>query len=308
MNLIIRLTYFFLIVQHLLYANVEHHLKKISNYHPIHRYKNIDYVYMINLDQRPEKFLRSLNQLEPFGVYPYRFSAVNGWELPLNVINDVGLKYTPLMLGKYIGTCYPYDLQGKPRHELISQVGRAYFCHCMSRGAIGIVLSHLSVLQDAWEKGYQRIWVMEDDIEVIDNPKKLAKLIRELDRQVGKNEWDILFTDQDTKNVKGEYVLCLTARRRPDFFPKRPNDYSLRKKVGKNFIQLGCRYGAYSMIINRSGIQKLLHHYKKHAIFFPYDMEYFLPPTIKLFTVRKDIVGSLANAISDNGVPNYARR
>ncbi|MFI5334690.1 MAG: hypothetical protein ACHQT8_05960 [Chlamydiales bacterium] len=32
------------------------------------------------------------------------------------------------------------------------------------------MLSHLSILQDAFDSGYETIWVMEDDIEVVRNP------------------------------------------------------------------------------------------------------------------------------------------
>jgi len=51
----------------------------------------------------------------------------------------------------------------------------------MSRGAIGIILSHLSVLQDAYDAGYETIWVMEDDIELLGNPHSVSDLISELE-------------------------------------------------------------------------------------------------------------------------------
>ena len=70
-------------------AAVADHFKKALGKSDIHRMKNIDFIYMINLDQRPEKFEKCINQLHPFGIYPYRFSAVNGWELTIEAINDV---------------------------------------------------------------------------------------------------------------------------------------------------------------------------------------------------------------------------
>ncbi len=81
-------------------ASIEDHFKKIDCSCDFHRMlPNIDCIYMINLDQRPEKLCDSLAQLYPFGIYPYRFSAVNGWELSLEDINDVGLKFSPEMEG-----------------------------------------------------------------------------------------------------------------------------------------------------------------------------------------------------------------
>ena len=167
-----------------LHADVFDFFKKAENKSDQHRMRNIDFIYMINLDQRPEKFLISAYHLILYGIFPYRFSAVNGWELPLESLTDVGVKYGPWMTGGHWGTCYPLDWQGEPQHEIIQEIGKTYFSHCMSRGAIGIVLSHLSVLQDAYDSGYQTIWVMEDDVEVIRNPHLLPDLIEELDQLV----------------------------------------------------------------------------------------------------------------------------
>src|ERR1700744_788748 len=106
-----------------------------------------------------------------------------------------GIKGTPYLLGE----------NGEPQHEEPMQVyGRTYFCHCLSRGAIGIVMSHLSILQDAYDSGYETIWVMEDDIEFIRNPLVISDLIDKLDTIVGKSGWDILFTDRDTKSQQGD--------------------------------------------------------------------------------------------------------
>ena len=67
-------------------------VKKFDLDHKAHAYKNAETVYMINLDQRPEKWEKSASQLKKYGVRPYRFSAVNGWELSLSEINKVGCK------------------------------------------------------------------------------------------------------------------------------------------------------------------------------------------------------------------------
>jgi GR25 family glycosyltransferase involved in LPS biosynthesis len=132
--------------------------------------RNIDFIYMINLDQRPEKWIHCLDELTPYHIYPYRFSAVNGWELSLQELNQLGVKYLEKFGKTLWGTAYLPERNFEPYHESMHVVDRTYFCHCMSRGAIGIVLSHLSILQDAYNAGYQTIWVMEDDIEVIQNP------------------------------------------------------------------------------------------------------------------------------------------
>jgi len=292
-----------------LFGDVDDHLKKAPNKSTAYSFRNIDFIYLINLDQRPEKLKLSLDQLTPFQVYPYRFSAVNGWELSLETINDVGLKFSPQMDGGYLGTCYPLDGNFEPSHETIQNFGQTYFSHCLARGPIGIALSHISILQDAYDSGYETIWVLEDDIEVIQDPRILPNVIENLDKLVGHGNWDILFTDRDMRNIQGNYTTTYWAGKRPDFLQfSNVNDYTLKSQISPDFIQIGARSGAHSMILRRSGIKKLLQFFKAHQIFFPYDMEFILPPGIKLYTVSEDIVSNLPKAISDNGGPNYLNK
>ena len=288
-------------------AKVADHLKKHSEQSECRTIRNIDYIYMINLDERPEKFAMSLKQLEPYGIVPSRFSAVNGWQLSFETINDVGVKYQPWMQSDHMGTCYLPENGGMPQHERVHVVGRNYFCHCMSRGAIGIFLSHLSILQDAYDAGYETIWVMEDDIEVIQDPRILSNLIDGLDRAVGKQGWDILFTDRDTKSQSGDYIPCKAAAWRPNFTPSNSERFAVDKSQGRHYRRIGARYGAYSMIVRRSGMKKLLKFFNKYQIFLPYDMDFVLPNDIKLFTVNEDVVSTITNALSDNGGPNYEK-
>lgn len=292
----------------LLCADLEDHLKKAPSKSEVYSMPGIDFIYMINLDQRPEKFKASLDQLTPFQVYPYRFSAVNGWELSLEALNDVGIKYSIEMEGGFLGTCYPLGGNFEPSHEVIQNYGQSYFGHCMARGTVGIALSHISVLQDAYDSGYETIWVMEDDIDVLSDPRILPYMIEKLDDLVGRGNWDVLFTDRDMRDANGNYTTTYWAGKRPDFIGFSKNDFAKKTLVSADFFEIGARNGATSMIIRRSGIQKLLQYFKVHQIFFPYDMEYIFPRGIKLYTVVEDIISNLPKAASDNGGPNYLNK
>lgn len=288
-----------------LLSDVSDHLKSAEGKSGLHEMKNIDFIYLINLDRRPEKFEMCTQQLTPYGIYPYRFSAINGWELPLEVINDLGLKYELWMPSDQWGTCYLPENNGKPYDEPIQVPGRTYFFRTVTLGTIGCALSHLSVLRDAYDAGYQTIWVMEDDIEVIQNPHILSDLIDRLDNTVGKEKWDILFTDRDTKGQDGKYVPCYSYAPRPNFIPSNPTKFSEKVNINTEFRRIGARYGAYSMIIRRSGIKKLLDFITSHQIFLPYDMEYTLPSNLQLYTVLEDVVSTQPQALTDNRAPNY---
>ncbi len=303
------LPFIFILFSLFLQAEVQDHFKKLpkakSSHHSM---RNIDFIYMINLDQRPEKWALSSNQLAIYDIYPYRFSAVNGWELTLEDLNDVGLKFSPEMQGGYLGTCYHLDGHFEPSHEKIERYGQTYFSHCLSRGAIGIALSHLSILQDAYDSGYETIWVMEDDIEIIQDPRILPDLIDHLDDLVGKENWDILFTDRDMRKPDGSYVTAIGGSWRPDYmYQVSKCNYATKIDISPEFRKIKARFGAHSMILRRSGIKKLLDYFKAHQIFLPYDMEFYLPCYINFFTVAYDVVSNLRNAPSDNGGPNYLK-
>ena len=295
-----------ILVSQFLYSDVEDHFKKAMNKLEYHQIDNVDFIYMINLDERPEKYELCMKTLNPYGIYPYRFSAVNGWQLSLEALNDLGIHYESWMTAGIMGTYFEDDEHSK--HEMIQNPGKTYFCHCMPRGSVGIVLSHLSILQDAYDSQYETIWVMEDDVEVIQDPHVLSDLIEKLDALVGKDSWDILFTDQDTKSQQGNYVPCGSFSSRPNFSPANPARFALKEEISPDFRRIGARYGAYSMIVRRSGMKKILNFIKNYHVFLPFDMEYTLPNNIRLYTVISDVISTQPQALSDNGVPNYKNR
>jgi len=292
-----------------LHSNIRDHLKKAENKSevPSHQIPNIDFIYMINLDQRPEKFAASMEQLIPYDIYPYRFSAVNGWELTLEAINDVGVKFQPWMPNDLMGTTYLIEGQGEPVHEIMQHPEYTYFCHCMAKGTVGIFLSHLSILQDAYDSGYETIWIMEDDIYIRKDPHNLSDVIERLDELKGKDGWDILFTDQDTRGQDGQYVPCTGFARRPNLAPNNAH-MAERVVIGPDLRSIGARYGAYSMIVRRSGMKKILDFVNNYDVFLPYDMEWQNVSDLHMFTVLEDIVTTVHNAPSDNGAPFYKQK
>ena len=166
-------------------------------------------------------------------------------------------------------------------------------------------MSHLSILKDAYDAGYNTIWVMEDNIQVVRDPRVVPGLVDKLDATVGKNGWDILFTDPDTKGSDGKYVICRSFAHSPDFEPANPERFLIDKKISPDFKRTGARYGGYSMIVRRSGMKKILDLMQKHQGFLPYDMEYTLPDDIRLYSLNYDVIATVPKIASDNGAPTY---
>ncbi len=283
-------------------------LRLPSNKSEEHKIDGIDFIYMINLDERPEKFRQSSLELQFYGINPYRFPAVNGWKLPTAAMAEIGIKFEKGDLQEqFLGSTYLEEEGHEYIHtELMQANGAAYFTRYLARGAIGIVLSHLSVLQDAYDSGYETIWVMEDDIDVLEDPRKIPELLDQLDQLVP--DWDIFFTDTDTKDPEGIHVACRALAARPNV-PIAPLSTFLQKfyPIGNNFFSTGMRYGAYSMILRRPAIKKILDYYQTYRVFIPYDMDFWLNPDLKMFYFNEDIVSHRAGAPSDNNKRRYAQ-
>jgi GR25 family glycosyltransferase involved in LPS biosynthesis len=283
-------------------ADLSQYFKKTEHKSNNHTMRNIDFIYLINLDNRPQKFQKCLGQLHPYGINPYRFSGVNGYALSLEQISDMGVKLTPEMKRGELGIYFsPDDVTGypTPHTEMMNCIGKTYFY--MPNGGIGCELSHLSVLQDALDNKYEIIWVMEDDIEIVKDPRILSDMIDQLNRLVGRGNWDVLYTDIDRRNDDGTYHTCGVAPNpgRPNYSPPNPGRFSHISYVGENFRRIGARFGTHSYIVSQNGIKKILNFVKSHNLFLHYDQDIFIVPDISLYTVRDDIVTNLKHSPSD---------
>jgi len=277
---------------------IEDHYRKLegkSRYTP--GIQGIDYIYLINLDARPEKFLASVTQLNLYNIAVERFSAIYGWGLSTAVINDVGLRYAPGMWpGLENALHFPFHWNGASQFVKINDscYGLTFFSGWTTPGAIGCTLSHLSVLYDAYTSGYKTIWVLEDDIDVVQDPHILVSLIEELDSLTDK-EWDILYTDHDYLTLEHPDVSIfkqLPMKWRPDmpFFDLEP--LLEHTSVGAHFFKIGSRNRTHSYLIRRSGMKKILDFYHEQRMFLPLDHELFFIPQLTFYVTRDSIVTS----------------
>lgn len=263
---------------------ISSHFHKLENKSQISNpFNNIDYIYLINLDYRPEKLKRCINQLEPYEILPYRFSAINGWQLSTKELENLGVPNKGNGKSKVTHTCF----------------GKSCFSRFMSRGAIGCTLSHLSILQDAYTSQYKYIWILEDDIIVVKNPLLLDSYIEELNLLVGKENWDILYTDiipnkkffHNSKHMKRAFW-------RPDIKETYKHSYTQKKPINETFLKINSRLQTHSMVISKSGIEKILKFYKQNPIYIPYDLELGIIPDMNIYNLRFNIV-TASHGVSD---------
>ena len=216
----------------------------------------VDCIYLINLDQRADRLRRIYKEFSPYNLCINRVSAVNGWTLPEEVLKELGGPY------------------GIP----------------MGRGHFGCLLSHLSVLLDAYARDFNVIWVLEDDAVIIKNISVLPGILAELEEKDPK--WDLLFTDLDYRNPKGGYIQALATNARPDQPIASLSHYTRKKAISENLLRIHNRYATHSMIISKRGIKKMVEYFTHVYIWQPIDIDMHYIPGFREYTTSKDIVSN----------------
>lgn len=235
-------------------TSIENYLMDVEIEYPYSGMNKVDCVYVIHLEFRPQKWNETKKAFNDFGIYPNRVNAINGWAL--------SEEQKQILSGKY-----PIRLRG---------------------GQMGCILSHISTLRDAYKRGYEVIWVCEDDIQICENPHQISDLISQLSEI--DSEWDVLYTDSDSKNSNGEIVLSLTADFRTDVFHHDISYYIKREPVNEEIIKIHQRFGAYSMIISKRGIEKILRYFLDNYMWTSYDIDIHYVPEIKQYCIKRDLV------------------
>lgn len=280
---------------------VSKHFKKIEDKREEEKFQiqNIDFIYLINLDRRPQRLERCLGQFAPYQIKPHRVAGINGWALGQDTFDDIAMIVEPSMEydqpvqisfqpGNFPSTSFTKVLPGQ--RCLHSQA---------PGGGMGGCLAHLSILEDGYRSGFETIWILEDDFTINGNPHDLTGLIRELDELVGKDGWDILYTDDDdyytAENVRANCGSQYWLR------PGMPMTERLieRTAFGENFFKIGGRTQAHSYIVRRSGMKKILDFIKKNRLFFPFDTELPCIEDLKLYNLRFDLVHGRDRKYSD---------
>ena len=243
---------------------IANHLKSIELTEKESGLPSVDCIYVINLDQRPDKWESIKKKCTAQGLSINRMSGVNGWDLSFDMLEKIAGHY--------------------PIH--------------MPKGHYGCLLSHLSVLKDAYTRGFDLIWVMEDDVEFLEDPKQLPKLIQELSKIDPK--WDLFFTDIDSKNIHGKYVRLTKVKPR-DAQQIPPVEYFLKRKpINKDIMQIQGRYGMYSVLISKRGIKKILDYFTHVYINEAIDGEVHLIPNIREYSTRKEVVSVDLSTLTSN--------
>lgn len=224
----------------------------------------IDCIYVINLDKRPEKWERMKVLFAEKGIHPNRVSGVEGWKLSEDAKKELAGPYHVRIPG----------------------------------GAYGCFLSHFSVYKDAWDRGFDIIWVCEDDLEFTGDihqiPVKLKRLF-EIDP-----DWDVFYTDVSSRDPFNSFFQYrLNEPGRPDQRILPSEYYAARIPIGDEMTTVNGRYGTYSMIISRKGLKKIIDYLSHTYVWTAIDCDLHFIPGIRKYASTTEIVTNMRRATSD---------
>ena len=169
---------------------------------------NFDKIYVINLEHRKDRWEKIQEQFAKNDISMtnvIKWKAVNGKDLS----NDQLYHYTSKL-------CY-------------------YFCNA---GIVGCFLSHLSIWQDVVKNKYNKVLILEDDVQFTYNIKQLNTLIKSTPK-----DWDINFLGSYGSSIDPNVCTFTTTS---------------NKLVAPNIIDPCWITGAHAYMINYNSAKKLV--------------------------------------------------
>lgn len=221
----------------------------------------VDCIYVLNLAERESKWKNTYEQLQNHPIIFNRFAGINGWKIPKDRL-DTFWREQGYTSGKY---------------PLVP-------------GKIGCILSHLSIIQDGYDRGFNAIWILQDDIEVLGDLTNIDTYVQEISEL--DPDWGLLFTDLDMRRysdpTKPWPALALgprgnSSKHSLDWFMQRNN-------LNQTFQEIRLRYGFHSVVISRHGMKLILDYFKHTQLLEPFDIDIHFIPGLNKYGLRKPLV------------------
>lgn len=171
---------------------------------------NIDRIFIINLEYRKDRKQFQEKQIKKYNLQNVEFFKGIVPNIEKDEINKWNKEY-----------CYQVRNSVYPGKFLNYQ-----------KGCLGCLLSHYQIMKIALERGYNKILILEDDAEIIDDIKKLETYSKQLDHQ-----YDMLYlsgshlgkTEKINKNIiKVEGTLTTGSY----IITKNPMKYFIENIIG----------------------------------------------------------------------------
>lgn len=219
----------------------------------------IDCIYIINLQERKDKWTRVNALFNKKGLHPNRVNAMNGMNLSYKTYRELS--------GPYPFRVYASDY--------------------------GWLLSFLSVLKDAYQREFECIWVCQDSVHFYGESKCIPLLLETLNEH--DPNWDIFYTDCGPRIVSDGIL----AHKRSFAYDPRPGEklkpfsyYLEQLRVNDDIVHIRQRVGMHSTILSRKGIKKILDYFTHVFVWSPLEINIHYIPGIREYSATRDIVSN----------------
>lgn len=216
--------------------------------------ESIDCIYVINLPHRGDRWKHMQRFFKKYNLHVNRVPAVNGW------------KFSKAQKAELTS---PYRWRRSP-------------------GALGCLLSHVSILKDAYDREFSLIWILEDDAEFLEDPASLVPILSTL--FAIDPDWDLLYTDRGYRIKGGRYLKGWWPDVRPHQKARPLSYYLAEEDCTEDILRIRSRIGTHSMILTRNGIKKLLDYFTSRPIWTAIDVDIHETPNLREYCCKRDIV------------------
>jgi len=154
--------------------------------------KYFDKIFYINLAKDVDRNKNLLSQFNKFGITNYeRFDAISFTDIP------------------------------EPKYwRNFNKIDDKYILN-----SLGCRASHLGIVNIAKERGYGKILILEDDVQILENPNKLLEINESI-----LNDWDLLYFGGLIENFFRNQIVCAHA-------------YALKHKIYDDIINMAIPSG-----------------------------------------------------------------
>ena len=209
----------------------------------------IDFVYVINLATDSQEIYNKISELNfKNAVNFYEFPAVNGWDLVEGKINS------PYQFTEASWWKLP-DNPKEPQND--------WWSRNLTPGEIGCALSHYSVIEGAYNSGYENVLILEEDFKVWNHYEK--------------------FPEFELNHLNDDYSICYLGRS--------ALDKDAEESINEMMVRAGYTFNTHAYVISRKGMKEILESDFLNQM-IPWD-EFF--SAINCHHPRQDAIDNLGN-------------
>lgn len=191
-----------------------------------HKMSGIDFIYVITAKKchRFNDFKRSFAK---YGVNPYRFTAFSPSSISSDTMHRTCLRGSRRL--RRVTAQKMVVKKGKfilKKRKMLDR-SSGYIHSKMQIKKLASALSHISIIKDALESGYENIWIMDSGTELRCDPNILSNYIVRANKEIP--DWTSIYTDYSERD-SGDYVEpIMKFYWRPDIDFLDPEEYLQRQ-------------------------------------------------------------------------------